>query len=338
MASSPKSEQGPSSQIDGDGEGVETTVDATFSSSPTSDITLRVNCITSGGEDVEKTQTRKHDCTLAAFKTWAIDIFTMMAKIERLSEVIIQTDVAEDDWTVAVTEQDWQLHIREARKKLSKGTTVNVICLFDLVQGARGSWMETDHSRDLYYNGHERSLSTAPTKMGINQELADLGKSAATMNIEETKAAMWAKAPKSDSRFVNNNLTFKSTSYGSACSYRADDVVPDRPLRTTSMDLKRKHAGNDATPTPKRVKETDEASEGEHQMAAKRLWSDYVIRGGVSQAGVTLSEREFMKKLPARFRKSKHPEMYCLEDFVYDLLPATETPVPSSQTTVTPFQ
>jgi hypothetical protein len=123
-----------------------------------------------------------------------------------------------------------------------------------------------------------------------------------------------------------------------AYSRRAYDVVPDRLWTATAMDLKRKHPGNDAIPTLKQVEEVDTSSEGEHQIAAKRLWSDYVMRGGVSQAGVTLSEKEFMKKLPARFRKSKHPEMYCLEDFVYDLLPATETPVPSSQTTVTPFQ
>jgi hypothetical protein len=279
---------------------------------------------------MEKTHMRKHDCNLAASKTWAIDVFKMTAENEQLYAITVQTNVSEDEWKVTDTEQDWQLHIREACNRLSEDTTVNVTCIFDLVQGARGSWIETDRSRNLYYNGYERSLSTTPITMDINQELADLGKSAATMSIEETEAAMWAKAPKPDSRFVNNNLTFDSPSFGSASSYRADDVVPDRPLRMTATDLKRKHAGNDATPTPKRVKQADAASEGEHQIAAKRLWSDYVTRGGVSQAGVALSETEFMKKLPARFRKSKHPEMYCLEDFVYDLLSATETPVPSS--------
>ncbi|KAI4640109.1 hypothetical protein J4E93_008909 [Alternaria ventricosa] len=173
--------------------------------------------------------------------------------------------------------------------------------------------------------------------MDFDQEVANLDESTQAMSVEDAQAAMWARAPLPDARFANNSLTFEPLYQEGTVGDHAGNIAPVRPRTKTTTELKRKNPpGNDAGPTPKRAKEADAATKGEHQIAAKKLWSEYLMRGGVSQAGVTLSEKEFTDALPDRFRTSTHPEMYRLEDFVYDLLPATEAPVPLNQTTAVP--
>ncbi|KAI4614179.1 hypothetical protein J4E80_006870 [Alternaria sp. BMP 0032] len=104
----------------------------------------------------------------------------------------------------------------------------------------------------------------------------------------------------------------------------ADSAIASRPWTADLVDLTMKRSDDNAASSEEGAKEEEAASEEEHHQAAERLFTDYVMRGGVSQDRVPLAKTEFMKVLSSKFWESKKPEAYLL-DLASHLMATTKT-------------
>jgi len=173
--------------------------------------------------------------------------------------------------------------------------------------------------------------------MDLEQDIDNLGKTAATMKIGETEAEKWKRAvSKPDTRFLDYEgetpiARFPPNFYRSG-DY--DTRPENRPRTTDATNPKRKNPDNAAKPAPKRMKEEETKTDDVKAKAVKLLFTDYIMKGGVNRAGVVLGEAEFTRKLPAQFWQSETPGAWTLED-VTPYIAATES-LHSPEQTVEP--
>ncbi|KAI4932102.1 uncharacterized protein J4E92_004001 [Alternaria infectoria] len=170
--------------------------------------------------------------------------------------------------------------------------------------------------------------------MDLEQDIDNLGKTAATMKIGETEAEKWKRAAsKPDTRFLH--YTSKHTDRNFPPSfYQSGDYntrPENRPRTADAMRAKRKRTDNDGKSALKRTKEQNTTTDDVKVNAVKLLYTTYIMKGGVDRAGVVLDETEFTEKLPAQFWQSETPGVWTLED-VTPYIAATEPPHTPNQT------
>lgn len=154
---------------------------------------------------------------------------------------------------------------------------------------------------------------------------------ASKLTLDETHDNIWRKyAPEPDTRFMNYEPSFENEQIRHQTDIQNPRQPPlqssnstitnsirsfdNRPQTNTPLDLKRKD-GPALSPTValKRQKLGNLAEKEAHRKAAMLLYEDYLIRGGVSMAGVTMSAESFISALPNAFWEAEEPQLVTLQ-------------------------
>lgn len=164
------------------------------------------------------------------------------------------------------------------------------------------------------------SHSDNPKETDSDQDIADTssGGAATRLIVDSDSEAqdLAGVAPVPDTGFTHSGETkFANTFFPASLLTlgNADSVMASRPWTADLVDLTRKRSDDNAALSREGAKEEEAASKEEHRKAAGRLFTDYVMRCGVSQDRVPLAKAEFMKVLSSQFWQSKKPEAYLLD-------------------------